>query len=78
MLVKNYSVVGLHWGLYRTVDPAVVADAHAALLRLYAAGSISPLVSERVPHGRGAGGADPAGVPRDGGEGGRAALELDE
>ena len=28
-------------------------------------------------HGRGAGGADPAGVPRDGGEGGRAALELE-
>jgi len=49
VLVKNYSVVGLHWGLYRTVDPQVVADAHAALTRLYEAGSIRPLVSERVP-----------------------------
>ena len=49
VLVKNYSVVGLHWGLYRTVDPEVVADAHAALTRLYEAGSIRPLVSERVP-----------------------------
>lgn len=49
VLVKNYSVVGLHWGLYRTVDPHVVADAHAALTRLYEAGSIRPLVSERVP-----------------------------
>jgi NADPH:quinone reductase len=47
--VKNYSVVGLHWGLYRTVDPPVVAAAHAALTELYAAGRISPLVSERVP-----------------------------
>ena len=49
VLVKNYSVVGLHWGLYRTVDPRVVADAHEQLARLYAAGSIRPLVSERVP-----------------------------
>jgi NADPH2:quinone reductase len=49
VLVKNYSVVGLHWGLYRTVDPQVVADAHEGLIRLYAAGAIAPLVSERVP-----------------------------
>jgi NADPH:quinone reductase len=49
VLVKNYSVVGLHWGLYRTVDPRVVADAHDQLARLYAAGGIRPLVSERVP-----------------------------
>jgi len=49
VLVKNYSVVGLHWGLYRSVDPQVVADAHEQLARLYAAGSIRPLVSERVP-----------------------------
>jgi NADPH:quinone reductase len=48
-LVKNYSVVGLHWGLYRTVDPPVIEAAHAALTELYAAGRIRPLVSERVP-----------------------------
>ena len=36
-------------GLYRTVDPQVAADAHEALTRLYAAGAIAPLVSERVP-----------------------------
>ena len=48
-LVKNYSVVGLHWGLYRSKNPGVVAEAHAALLRLYAEGRIRPLVSERVP-----------------------------
>ena len=47
--MKNYSVVGLHWGLYRQRDPQVVADAHEALKDLYAAGSIRPLVSERVP-----------------------------
>jgi NADPH2:quinone reductase len=49
VLVKNYSVVGLHWGLYRSVDPQVVADAHEGLMQLYAAGAIRPLVSERVP-----------------------------
>jgi NADPH2:quinone reductase len=49
VLVKNYSVVGLHWGLYRKVDPAVVADAHERLTELYGAGRIRPLVSERVP-----------------------------
>jgi NADPH2:quinone reductase len=49
VLVKNYSVVGLHWGLYRQKDPRVIADAHQALKDLYAAGKIKPLVSERVP-----------------------------
>jgi NADPH2:quinone reductase len=48
VLVKNYSVVGLHWGLYRSKDRSVVVDAHAALGRLYADGKIRPLVSERV------------------------------
>lgn len=49
VLVKNYSVVGLHWGLYRERDPQVVLDAHEALTRLYAEGRVRPLVSERVP-----------------------------
>lgn len=49
VLVKNYSVVGLHWGLYRTVDPQVVEDTHEALSDLYATGAIRPLVSDRVP-----------------------------
>jgi NADPH2:quinone reductase len=49
VLVKNYSVVGLHWGLYRSMNPAVIAETHQALLRMYAAGEIRPLVSERLP-----------------------------
>jgi NADPH:quinone reductase len=49
VLVKNYSVVGLHWGLYRRQDPRVVLAAHESLTRLYAEGKIRPLVSERVP-----------------------------
>jgi len=49
VLVKNYSVVGVHWGLYRKENPAVIADAHEALLRLYGQGAIRPLVSEQLP-----------------------------
>ncbi len=48
-LVKNYSIVGLHWGLYNTHDPAAVAACHAELTRLAAEGAVKPLVSERVP-----------------------------
>lgn len=48
-LVKNYSVVGLHWGLYRQYAPEVIAAAHADLLTLAAAGKIAPYVSAEVP-----------------------------
>ena len=48
-LVKNYSIVGLHWGLYQQRDPGAVRDCHAELSRLVAAGAIRPLISERLP-----------------------------
>ncbi|MFF4952350.1 NADPH:quinone oxidoreductase family protein [Streptomyces chattanoogensis] len=48
-LVKNYSILGLHWGLYNTKDPGAVLDCHEHLTRLAAEGAIKPLVSERVP-----------------------------
>ncbi|KDN86044.1 NADPH:quinone oxidoreductase family protein [Kitasatospora cheerisanensis] len=48
-LVKNYSVLGLHWGRYVAEDPQAVRDCHAALTALAAAGTVRPLVSERVP-----------------------------
>ncbi|MEU3135911.1 NADPH:quinone oxidoreductase family protein [Streptomyces sp. NPDC007027] len=47
-LVKNYSVVGLHWGLYNTKDPAAVRTCHEELTELAAQGIVKPLVSERV------------------------------
>ncbi len=47
-LIKNYSIVGLHWGLYATKDPQSLKDAHAQLSRLVADGLIRPLVSERL------------------------------
>jgi NADPH:quinone reductase len=48
ILVKNYSVVGVHWGGYRTRAPDLVARAHAELVDLHAAGAITPLVSQVV------------------------------
>lgn len=49
VLVKNYSVVGLHWGAYvEHGGRAVIEAAHADLLRLYRAGSIKPDVTGTV------------------------------
>ncbi|MDN5858770.1 MAG: NADPH:quinone oxidoreductase family protein [Pseudonocardia sp.] len=47
-LIKNYSIVGLHWGLYNTRDPASVEECHAELTRLAGENLIKPLVSERL------------------------------
>ncbi len=49
VLVKNYSVVGLHWGLYSRRAPELLPAANAALMDLYASGKIKPLISARVP-----------------------------
>jgi NADPH2:quinone reductase len=48
-LVKNYSIVGLHWGLYRKMDPAVIPATHAALVELWQSGQIDPLVGAELP-----------------------------
>jgi NADPH2:quinone reductase len=49
MLVKNYSVVGLHWGLYSRRAPELIPAATDALMDLYSSGKIKPLISTRVP-----------------------------
>jgi NADPH2:quinone reductase len=49
VMVKNYSVVGLHWGLYNTRAPELIPTASRALLDLYEAGKIKPHISARVP-----------------------------
>jgi NADPH2:quinone reductase len=49
LLVKNYAVLGLHWGLYGQKDPALVTAAQAELFRLYLEKKIAPLVSETPP-----------------------------
>jgi len=48
-LVKNYSIVGLHWGLYNQRAPQLVAEATEELFRLYLAGKIKPHISDRRP-----------------------------
>ncbi|HET6636757.1 MAG TPA: NADPH:quinone oxidoreductase family protein [Streptomyces sp.] len=48
-LIKNYSIMGLHWGLYAAKDPAAVDACHRELTELAAKGAIKPLVSERIP-----------------------------
>lgn len=48
-LVKNYSILGLHWGLYNTRNPELVQHCHERLTALAARGAVRPLVSERVP-----------------------------
>jgi NADPH:quinone reductase len=48
-LIKNYSIVGLHWGLYNQRAPQLVAEATQELFRLYLAGKIRPHISDRRP-----------------------------
>jgi NADPH2:quinone reductase len=48
-LVKNYSIIGLHWGLYAAKNPSLVRECHFELTELVEAGQLMPLVSERVP-----------------------------
>ena len=47
-LIKNYAIVGLHWGLYASKNPALIKDCHVQLTKMVAEGSIKPLVSERL------------------------------
>jgi NADPH2:quinone reductase len=49
VLIKNYSVVGLHWGLYTKRAPELIAPAARALLDLYESGKIKPHISARIP-----------------------------
>jgi NADPH:quinone reductase and related Zn-dependent oxidoreductases len=48
-LIKNYSILGLHWGLYATYNPGAIAECHRHLTDMAEAGVVAPLVSERLP-----------------------------
>jgi NADPH:quinone reductase len=48
VLIKNYAVIGVHWGLYNVMNPALIRSTHEELVRLVEAGKIDPLISERV------------------------------
>jgi len=49
LLVKNYAVLGLHWGAYNLFDPPAIVEAQRVLYAMYEAGAFRPLVSERIP-----------------------------
>jgi len=48
VLLKNYAILGLHWGYYRTMRPAVIAEGYEQLNALAAQGLIQPLISGRL------------------------------
>jgi NADPH2:quinone reductase len=49
ILLKNISVMGLHWGAYARHEPARVPETFDALFQLYAEGKIRPVIYRRYP-----------------------------
>ena len=49
LMVKNYAVVGLHWGLYRKMEPSLIGSVHDELVKLVEDGAVDPLVGESLP-----------------------------
>lgn len=49
VLLKNYAVVGVHWGLFRKLMPQGVQEIHDKLMQLYLNGRIKPLVYQEFP-----------------------------
>lgn len=49
ILIKNYSVVGVHWLRYPIMQPKFVHETHAELMRLHEAALIAPLISREIP-----------------------------
>ena len=49
ILLKNIAVVGLHWGAYAIHEPARIPEVFDALFRMYASGSIRPVIGRRYP-----------------------------
>lgn len=49
ILLKNISVVGLHWGAYALHEPARIPETMNALFRLYDEGKIRPVIFEVYP-----------------------------
>ena len=44
VLIKNYSVVGVHWGAYFQHDTELIHTTHERLCELYSAGAIKPVI----------------------------------
>jgi NADPH2:quinone reductase len=49
ILLKNVSIVGLHWGAYAKYEPARIPETFAALFRLYEEKKIRPVIYKSHP-----------------------------
>jgi len=49
VLLKNFSVVGVHFGAYARHDPGIFRRTHDELVALYEAGKIDPLIDRVLP-----------------------------
>jgi NADPH:quinone reductase-like Zn-dependent oxidoreductase len=49
VLLKNFSVVGVHWGFYQRRGSPLVQEWMDALLKLYADGRIRPVIYRAYP-----------------------------
>ncbi|KAF9972827.1 hypothetical protein BGZ73_003994 [Actinomortierella ambigua] len=51
ILLKNVSIVGVHWGAYAKHDMATMAEVWKSLLTMFANGTLVPIVYEKVYQG---------------------------
>ena len=49
VLLKNISLVGLHWGAHAMHEPARIGETFCALFGLYAKGAVEPVIYRRYP-----------------------------
>jgi NADPH2:quinone reductase len=49
VLLRNYSVVGLHLARYRRENPALLRAVHGELVDLWSAGAIAPEIYRELP-----------------------------
>jgi NADPH:quinone reductase-like Zn-dependent oxidoreductase len=49
VLLKNISLVGLHWGAHAMHEPARIGETFRALFDLYARGVVEPVIYDRFP-----------------------------
>jgi len=49
VLLKNFSVIGLHWGNYFQYQPELIHQCHDALCELYTNGAIRPVIWKQLP-----------------------------
>lgn len=48
VLLKNISIVGIHWGAYTRNEPERIPEVWAAILQLIREGTLRPVIFEKV------------------------------